>query len=240
MYEPRLYRGYTKSYDLASFEVVAAESDLFISADYDLRKEAQDYLKVIRKDLRDYIARFPEFQKTLEPIAVRKESPQIVKDMAAAAKMASVGPMAAVAGAVAEYIGKELLKLSNQVIVENGGDIFISSRQPRIIGIYAGRSQLSQKIAIEIGAGYTPCGVCTSSGTVGHSLSFGKADAACIVSKSAILADAVATAVGNIVQTKADIDKAISYGRRIKGVDGILIIAEDTLGAWGNIKLVDI
>jgi len=238
-YEPRTYRGYTKSDDLVSFRVTVLETDLFISADKDLSKEAVDCVRMLRGDLETYIARHPEFKISLRPLPVDIIAPLIVRDMADAAEKACVGPMAAVAGAIAQGIGEELLKFSTQVIVENGGDIFISSKKPRIIGIYAGESKFSEKINLEIAAQDTPCGVCTSSGTVGHSLSFGSADAAVIMSESASLADAAATAICNRVHCKDDIDSAISYGRAIKGINGILIIAGDVFGAWGKIKLVD-
>jgi ApbE superfamily uncharacterized protein (UPF0280 family) len=239
-YQPRTYRSYTRSDDLVSFRVVVAETDLFISSEKDLSIEAEGYVRSLRKDIEAYINTNPEFQRTLSPIDIKKDAPFIVKDMAESAKAADVGPMAAVAGAIADQIGRQLLRYSPQVIVENGGDIFISSKRPRRVGIYAGRSKFSEKVAVEVMPEQTPCGICTSSGTIGHSLSFGNADAAIILSPSASLADAFATAVCNRVKTKDDIDKVITYGRAISGVTGIIIIIGDNLGVWGNIKLVDI
>ena len=239
-YQPRTYRRYTKSEDLVSFKVTLSETDLLISCDKDLSREAEDYTKRLREDLESYIRRHPAFKDSLRPVAADKNGPAIIRDMARSAKGAGVGPMAAVAGAVAEAVGRELLRSSSQVIVENGGDIFISSKRTRIVGIYAGKSRLSERIALEVAAEQTPCGVCTSSGTVGHSLSFGKADAVVVSSKSTSLADAAATSICNRVQTKDDIDSAISYGKKITGIGGILIITGDTFGAWGEIKLVDI
>jgi ApbE superfamily uncharacterized protein (UPF0280 family) len=148
--------------------------------------------------------------------------------------------MAAVAGAMAESVSKDLLKLSKEVIVENGGDIYLATSRERTIGIFAGDSPLSLKIGIVIGPEDSPLGVCTSSGTVGPSLSFGKADAVCILSKSAALADAAATAVGNIVKEKKDIESGLERGKEIEGVLGILIIVGEKMGVWGNVKLVRI
>ena len=125
---------------------------------------------------------------------------RLVKEMIRVSTLANVGPMAAVAGAMAEFVSKDLLKISKQVIVENGGDIYLATSRERTIGIYAGTSPLSMKLGITISPEDSPLGVCTSSGTVGPSLSFGKADAVCILSKSAALADAAATAVGNVVR----------------------------------------
>jgi hypothetical protein len=91
-----------------------------------------------------------------------------------------------------------------------------------------------------IGPKENPLGVCTSSGTVGHSLSFGKADAVCILSKSAALADAVATAVGNVVKEKKDIEYGLELAREIEGVLGVLIIVGEKMGVWGNVTLTQL
>jgi len=157
--------------------------------------------------------------------------------MCEAAKKADVGPMAAVAGAIAELTGYELLKYSKEVVIENGGDIFIKTDSVRKIGIYAGNSPLSQKLALKIQPEQTPAGVCTSSGTVGHSLSFGKADAVVIAARDAFLADAVATSTANKVKTPRDIEFALNYASTIDGVFGAVIIIEDKIGAWGEIEL---
>jgi ApbE superfamily uncharacterized protein (UPF0280 family) len=141
---------------------------------------------------------------------------------------------------MAEWVSKDLLKLSTQVIVENGGDIYLATSKGRTIGIYAGNSPLSFKIGITISPEETPLGICTSSGTVGHSLSFGKADAVCILSKSAALADAAATAVGNLIREKNDIGLGLERGKEIEGVLGTLIIVGDKMGVWGNIKLIQL
>jgi ApbE superfamily uncharacterized protein (UPF0280 family) len=148
--------------------------------------------------------------------------------------------MAAVAGAMAEFVSRDLLKLSKQVITENGGDIYLATSRERMIGIYAGTSRLSLKLGIVIPPEDSPMGVCTSSGTVGPSLSFGKADAVCILSKSAALADASATAVGNVVREKKDIEKGLEKAKEIEGVLGTLIIIGERMGAWGHLRLIQL
>ena len=148
--------------------------------------------------------------------------------------------MAAVAGAMAELVGKKLLDFSPEVIVENGGDIFMKISKRRRIGIFAGNSPFTDKLALEIDPGETPLGICTSSGTVGPSLSLGSTDATIVTSRSAALADAAATAVGNLVKMADDVQGALDYGKGIKGVRGIVIIVGDKMGAWGEIKLVKI
>lgn len=231
------YREWVKSDDLVKNIVSYRETDLCIMADRDIKNKALEAIHKHRKEIEDYIRIDPEFKETLKPIEARKGAPPIVMAMIEAGKAANVGPMAAVAGAIAEYIGRDLLRFSDEVIVENGGDIFIKSGKNRRFGVFAGESALTGKLAFEIMAQDTPLGVCTSSGTVGHSLSFGRADAACIIAKDALLADAVATAAGNRVKTADDIERAIEFARAITGVEGALIVVGDRFGSWGKVKL---
>lgn len=240
IHQERKYRRWVGSEDLVNFQVVEAETDLLISAERDLKAEAMRSIKNYRAQVEEYIAEDPRFESSLEPIWVRSQTPAIIKDMTRAAEAAGVGPMAAVAGAIAEYVGNDLLRYSNEIIVENGGDIFIKSFRPRTVGVYAGGSPLTGKIALNILAEQTPLGVCTSSGAVGHSLSFGKADSVTVLSKSATLADAAATAVGNVVKGAGDIERGIELAKSIKGIEGIMIIVGDHFGTWGNFKIVNI
>ena len=130
------------------------------------------------------------------------------------------------------------MKFADQVIVENGGDVFIKTIFPLTVGIFAGQSPLSLRIGIRIRGGPQPLGVCTSSGTVGHSLSLGKADAICVVADSCTIADAAATAIGNRVQSVADIKHAIAMGKGIEKIRGILIIVEEKMGIWGDLEVI--
>jgi ApbE superfamily uncharacterized protein (UPF0280 family) len=237
MYEKRTYRNLVKTDDLVKFEVIVKETDLLIRAESDLSREVRESVLKYRHQLETYIEMNPEFQRSLIPLMDDPYAPEIVQEMIRTSQLAQVGPMAAVAGAMAESVSKDLLKLSEEVIVENGGDIYLATSRERTIGIYAGVSPLSLKIGILIEPEETPLGVCTSSGTVGHSLSFGKADAVCILSKSAALADAAATAVGNIIQEEKGIERGLERGKEIEGVLGTLIIVGEKMGVWGNIKL---
>ncbi len=236
-YQPRTYRHWTKGRDLVSYNVTIKETDLYIRTSTNLKGKAERFILKYRALLEKYIEQYPSFFSSLNPIVTAKDAPQIVKAMAKASAKVGVGPMAAVAGAIAEFIGKELLAYSPEVIIENGGDIYIKSLKKRTVGIYAGNSPLSGKIGLEINPKDTPIGVCTSSGTVGHSLSFGKADAATIIAKSATLADAAATALCNIVKTPDDITKAIEFAQSVGDLKGILIIIGDKMGIWGNVKI---
>jgi ApbE superfamily uncharacterized protein (UPF0280 family) len=175
----------------------------------------------------------------LVPFPVSADAPAIARSMEEAAEKVNVGPMAAVAGAFAEFVGKDLLKFSSEIIVENGGDIFLKTAKSRLVGVYAGEnSPLTGKIALKIEPADTPLGICTSSGTVGHSLSFGKSDAVVVLAPSAALADAAATAIGNIVKVETDVEIALEFARAVSGLVGVAVIINDKMGVWGKVNLI--
>ncbi|MCL6477125.1 MAG: UPF0280 family protein [Peptococcaceae bacterium] len=242
-YLVRDYRLRHRQEDLVHFRVAVGETDLDVA----VRKErfskelvslVEKHVRELRGQIEDYIKADPGFLKSLFPCDLKPGAPAIATTMAEAARSAGVGPMAAVAGAISEAVGKILLKHSRDVIVENGGDIYLRTRRNRLIGIFAGGSVFSHRIGLEIRPEDTPAGICTSSGTVGHSLSFGCADAVVVVSPSAPLADAVATAAGNIVRTPADLEKVVEFAASIPGVTGAVIIMGHKLAAKGKIKLL--
>ena len=234
------YRKLISAKGLVRSAVIEKESDLLILAEKALTGPAHETLINVRKELQEYIEKNPKFVKTFRPYTVSLFAPGIIRLMSWAAKRANVGPMAAVAGAIAETVGKSLIKHSKDVIVENGGDIFIKVSKPRRIGIYAGKSPFSEKIAIEISPHDTPLGICTSAGTVGHSVSFGTADAVLVTARSCALADAAATAIGNVVNSEETIEEGLNIAKKIKGLHGVLIIKNEVMGAWGTLKIVSI
>ncbi|HXZ29842.1 MAG TPA: UPF0280 family protein [Dehalococcoidia bacterium] len=240
MYEPRFYRHWIKDDDLVSFEVGVKQTDLYIRSRRNLKDKALDSVLKHRGPLESYIGHHPLFLTTLDPYQAEAEAPAIVKEMARVSQLTGVGPMAAVAGAIAEAVGMDLLAFSPEVIVENGGDIFLKISKKRLVGIYAGQSSFTKKIALEIMPRETPLGVCTSSGTVGHSLSLGSADAVIVLSPSTALADAAATALGNMVKAAADIPQAIERAQSIDGLRGLVIIVGDEMGVWGKVKIVSL
>ena len=207
-------------------------------ADGDLSALALEAAHRFRTQVEEYIRIHPEFRTSLVPVPDDPFAPGIIKDMLAASRSAGVGPMASVAGAIAERVGTALLGESRTVVVENGGDIYLNIKENLSIGVFAGNSPLSGRIALTIEASRTPLGVCTSSGTVGHSLSFGIADAVCIKSKSTALADAAATAAGNLIRKKTDVKKGLARAMAVEGVLGVLIVTGDTLAVQGDMELV--
>ncbi len=147
--------------------------------------------------------------------------------------------MAAVAGAIAERVGRGLMPESTEVVVENGGDLFMSITRPRRVAVFAGESPLSMKLALEIAPGETPLGIATSSATVGPSVNFGKADAAVVLAPNAALADAAATALGNRVRSRGDLEPALAWVLGIEGVRGALVVLGDQFAAQGGIDLAE-
>lgn len=214
------------------------ETDLLVRTDRPLETETRDLVLRHRIPLERYLEQHPEIVHGLIPLPQDQLAPPIVRTMIWAGQKAGVGPMAAVAGAIAEYVGRDLLAHTKDVIIENGGDIFIRTGFPLIAAVFAGKSPLSSKLGVRIDSPGRPVAVCTSSGTLGHSLSLGRADAAVVISESAALADAAATAIGNEVSGKHDIEPAIAFGRKIEGVLGIVVIVDKEIGFGGEVDLV--
>ncbi len=238
MHQERTYRSQLYHDRLISFRTIVKETDLFIRASMNLDAEAKESILLHRGYIESFIQQHPDFSVSLVPLQIPRPVPGIIADMLDAAAGSGVGPMAAVAGAIAERVGHDLLQFSQEIIIENGGDVFIQTNQPVTIGIFANRSPLNMRIGLKVDCHDGPMAVCTSSGTVGHSLSFGTADAVTVVSRSCSVADAAATAIANQVKQKADMQKAICFGKDIKGVRGLVIIKNDKAGMWGDINVV--
>lgn len=245
-YEPRIYRKRVAAEGLLGFHVIVRESDLHVQAappagaqarwEDDIRQVAREAARAARRAIEVEIALWREFATSMKPLPDRPGAPDIVRAMYAAGQRAGVGPMAAVAGAVAEFTARELLALSEEVIVENGGDIFLSIKQPRTVAVFAGRSPLSGKLGIAIPAP-AALGVCTSSGTVGHSHSEGRADAAVVIADDCACADAMATALGNRVREPEDLAGAVEWAMKAEGVRQALAIMGDALAVAGEFEV---
>ena len=235
---PRTYRERVFDTGLTAFQVVCEQTDLMVRAERRLDAETRELVLACRGHIDGYIRSNPQFATTLTPWPEPTAAPEIVRTMIRAGRLAGVGPMAAVAGAIAGFVGRQLLNHSPQVAVENGGDLFLHTDGPVVAGLFAGDSPLSMKMGIRLADTHKGLGLCTSSGTVGHSFSTGRADAACVLASSCALADAAATAIGNRILTPKDIESAICFGRTITGVLGIVVVLGREIGAWGQVELV--
>jgi ApbE superfamily uncharacterized protein (UPF0280 family) len=234
----RPYRKQVSVKDLVSFQVVVKETDLWISADREFVKEARDLVFYYRNSLETYIRTHPMFLSTLSPYPEDPFAPIMIRDMIKHSKSVNVGPMASVAGAIAQSVCEGLLDLTAQAIVENGGDIYLKTDRKTVISIFAGDSPLSAKIGLVIHPEQMPLGVCSSSGTVGHSLSKGSADVVCVTSTTAILADAAATALGNQLQSWRNMNAAAEWAKTIEGLLGGVMIMGDKMATWGEVEII--
>lgn len=188
-----------------------------------------------RIQLEEFIAFDPIFQLTLEPYdRPIDDAPPIVKRMCHASSLFHVGPMAAVAGAIAASAVEAMVEAgADYALVDNGGDIAISSDEPVLVGIYAGASPI-KNLALEIPPSRGILGVCSSSGTVGPSISFGCADVATVIAMDPAIADAGATALGNAVAPDASLEECFSVVDRDE-VIGALVIRGNEMAVWGDI-----
>jgi uncharacterized protein len=235
----RFYRELHHRAEWVVFRAQYQESDLWIRAERDLRQVAQDAVLTCRRHLEEYIAHHPAFLHSLQPLTDDDQAPPVVRKMLRAALAAVVGPMAAVAGAIAQAVGQKLRAQGSGSIIENGGDCYLDVTEDITLAVYAGpHSPFTNRLGLRFSATDLPLGVCTSSGTIGHSLSFGRADAVTVIAPNAALADAAATRLGNVVQDPASINTALQLAPEIPGLTGVLILVDDRLGAWGNLELL--
>ena len=221
MFVERTYRRQFNNQRFTPFEVKHYETDLWIGVDaasfsLKMQEAALERIKDLRQKMDDYIVTEPLFKKTLKPFIPNENAPVEAKEMAAVAGKLGIGPMAAVAGLFAREAGEAILQNFSveEMVVENGGDIFILLKEELVVSIFAGNSPLSERIGIAIPEGFGKFGICTSAGTVGPSFSAGKADAVMVICKDVLLADAFATVFGNEVKTPNDIERAINMAEK--------------------------
>ncbi len=235
-YEERFYRLFCKKE--FSFEISYKETDLFISTDKALDKEeVRKIVKNYYEEVASYIKTNPSFFSSLVPIDIDEQAPPIVKDMAFSSAKAGVGPFSAVAGAISWYVGRELLENSSEVIIENGGDLFLKINEDKKIGLYLGEKFSPSFITIKLKKKEKPFGVASSSSCIGHSLNFGNADLVTVIATDSILADSFATSFSNRLKKEKDIQKIIKEVKRLPFIEGIIIAFKNKLFLWGKIIL---
>jgi ApbE superfamily uncharacterized protein (UPF0280 family) len=192
-------------------------------------------VREIRQDLENYIQEHEIFAISHKPVTPKNNAPDIIRRMCDASALVGVGPMATVAGAVAKAALDAILAAgAEEAIVDNGGDIALCIHETTRVGIFAGLKG-THNLAFKIEPRKEPFGICTSSGTVGHSFSYGKCDAATVISKDVLLADAAATALGNQILDQSDIENAFNVFNNIEAIEGALTIYGDQIGLWGQL-----
>jgi len=222
-----------------SFNVVVEESDLRITARLDLSHQIAQYLNVIRGELKNYILLHPGFATSLVPLPRDSGAPPLVQAMLEASRLCQVGPMAAVAGAVAQAVADRFAVDSPDILVENGGDIHMHSSRERTVALLAKPVQ-GARLALRLSPDHFPAALCGTSATIGHSLSFGKADLVTVMAHSGALADAAATTLGNLAQSAAQLPLVLERAQELSrfGVTGVFAQVEGKIGVWGDMELV--
>ena len=227
-----------------NFRVCHKETDLWVAVTgymYSSKAEAytRERIHYYRDVLNNHIGMFPEFGSSLVPLGSHHYTHPMVKEMYEASDISETGPMSAVAGAIAEYVCRDLISRFEfpEVVVENGGDIYMSLCSPAVISVYAGSSPLSGKIGLKVEPSQTPLAICCSSGTVGHSLSFGVADAVVIACHSGAIADAFATAFCNKVQNAEMVGEVVDLALKTADILSVVIIKDDKVGMGGRLEM---
>ncbi len=244
LFQPRTYRNQFNAERFKGFEVSYLETDVWIGVDPEsFNKDMEELVfqktKGLREKLDKYIQSEPFFKKSLKPFRPSEDAPFEANEMAQAAGKASIGPMSAVAGLFAREVGEEIIKnfSVHEMVIENGGDIYVLLKDELVLSVFAGDSILSERIGLVIPAEKNKLGICTSAGTVGPSLSFGKADAVVVVCEDILLADAFATAFGNKIKSGNDVEKVIKQSENISEILSMLIICEDKIGIRGEYEM---
>jgi ApbE superfamily uncharacterized protein (UPF0280 family) len=199
-----------------------------------------------RQQLEDYLSKNSQVLHALHPVELQGSVPRVVDTMRSVTEPLRIGPMAAVAGVLADLAVESMLEKNVKVAaVENGGEIYVHTIQtPFNVGLYAGTAPVSAQIGFQIVPSDCPIGVGTSSGTVGHAFSFGKADAATVFAENAAVADASATAVCNTVRGRdiqQSVETGINFAKSLPFIRGAIIVRGDYIGSTGFIpKLLKI
>ena len=233
----RTYRA-AQQPDLLSFQIVIDETDLWVAAREDLSVPMADEVRLLRGQILTYAAIHSEFLPALTPLDADPHAPEIIRRMCRAGRLANVGPMAAVAGTVAQMVAERFRDASPDLLVENGGDTYLFSTRDRQIGLLSIPDQ-DVRLCVPVRADEFPCSFCASSATIGHSLSFGNADLVVTRSRDAALADAAATALANALVGAEAMDTVLEQARNWEhiGLDGVFAQCEGKIGVWGKMEL---
>ena len=232
-----IYRNKISAEGRYSFRLDYKYSGLYIICDRDISSELEEPVLSFYRNIEKVITRQTDFEKSLVPIKSVKDLPPTIKEMCDAGEVFGVGPMASIAGALCDYLAKSLAGRCSFLMIENGGDVYIKSSDPLEVGIFTKNIYFKDKLTLLVEAGQTPCGICSSSGSFGHSLSLGKSDLVTVLSRTATIADAAATSIANTINSEEDIDTAIARFSQYKEVEGLIIIKNKRIGLWGKLQL---
>ncbi|MBN1132728.1 MAG: UPF0280 family protein [Bacteroidales bacterium] len=242
MARPRFYREEFNTDRFHTFQVQFRETDILAGVNHgafhqSMPSVCSEVIQSLRNLLNEYGARRKEFLTSHHPLPGDPDAPPVVNKMIECGRRSGTGPMSSVAGLFAFETGRALLRLFDitELMIENGGDIYLVNHHEIYVTVYAGDSPLTNKLSLVIPPGRW--GISTSSGTVGHSFSYGKADAVTIVCEDPVVSDAWATAVANRIRNKTDIEKTLKFVETVPEILGCLIIFKDRMGVRGRFKI---
>ena len=237
MYQERFYRDSILS--KFRLDISFKESDLLICTDKEVDKEIATNIAIkYYKQIEEYGEKNPQFISSLSPIAQDEGSSLIVQEMITSSHLTGLGPFSCVAGAIAKYVGQELLTYVSEVVIENGGDLFLKINQDKTIGIYLGENFKIESINLKVKANPRAFGIASSSATIGHSLNFGQADLVTVMAQDAIIADGFATALSNRIKKKEDVNKILEEVKNISQISGLVIAFDNNIFLWGDLELL--
>ena len=244
IFEPKTYRNSFSKERFQSFIITYKEADLWVGIDPDsfqeeMKELALSTLKAIWDELGAYFEIDPFFKKSLKPCPLKDTAPSIAKQMASVGEKAGVGPMASLKAIICELVGKALLENFSirEMVIENGGKLFVSLQNPLTVSIFAGDSPLSGMVGLEIKAEQTPLGVCTFAQTERTPMNFGKADAVIVASKDPAMADAFTTALGNLIKKPGNVEKVLKRADNVPEILAAVLVCEDQIGIRGEFEL---
>ncbi len=236
-----------------AFQLVLGESDIRVIASFSESALAQGWtyekltiamrksLEELRADIASWARLYPTFRTSLAPLPEPEQSPEIIRRMHRGAAAAGVGPFAAVAGTVAHMLAEKYADIAPNLIIENGGDVYMYSTKERHVALLAQPQEEEEaggNLGLRFGETDFPLALCASSATIGHSLSLGCGELAVVRAREGALADAVATALGNRLRSAQSVQQALDFAQNIVGVEGIFVQCDDAMGVWGAMELV--
>jgi ApbE superfamily uncharacterized protein (UPF0280 family) len=222
-----------------TFQVVLEQTDLFVTAERDLSRPMLEYVRELRGALKSHMILAPGFRESLRPVPAPPGAPEVAQRMARAAEAVNVGPMAAVAGTIAQLVADRFRPDSPNIIVENGGDIFMHSTRERVAALLSEPAS-GARLGLRLAQADFPVSLCASSAYIGPSLSLGQGDLVVVRSRSGAFADAAATALANLIDTAADLDLVVERARQFAplGLEGVFAQAGGKIAVWGRMELV--
>ncbi|MDO9081715.1 MAG: UPF0280 family protein [Humidesulfovibrio sp.] len=222
-----------------TFQIVVEQTDLFVTAGRDLSEPMLELVHSLRGELKNFMLLNPGFRESLRPVPAPDTAPRVAREMARAASLCNVGPMAAVAGTFAQLVADHFAPASPNLIVENGGDIFIHSTRERVVALL-GDPTSGARLGLRLKKNDFPVSLCASSAFIGPSLSLGQGELVVVRSRSGAFADAAATALANLIDSGDDLDLVLARARKMAplGLEGVFAQAGGKLGVWGKMELV--